>query len=339
MVIPKPGSIEASHVAKAYRVSQKKGWRKTADLKPVLRDVSLDVRAGQIFGLVGRNGAGKTTLIKILTGILLADSGSVTVNGFKADTERLKIKGSSTLVKSGVWTGLMYQMSVLDNLKFYARLSGMPEALISARAAEMIDTMGLSEKAHELPWYLSAGQRQKVCLAMMGMVVTPVVFLDEPTTHLDPVSASDVRYFVKEVMNKKRGQTVFMSTHYLDEAELLCDQIAILESGRIVACGTMGELRERAACREYLHIGLVAPDAERISVLRQCDGIKSVEIEIDDAIAQRYSVRLLPKSDASSIIPRVLEVLQTIDAQILWVKTQDATLQDVYLQMVGSAIA
>lgn len=340
------GSIVAHRVVKSYPVKMAKQARSQSSgasiRRNVLRDLEVSVTPGEFFGLVGANGAGKTTLIKILNAILMPDSGSVTVNGFDLYKERRLVKSSCTLVKSGGWTGLLYNLPVVENLRIYGRLSGLTEASISVRVKRMLEATGLEDKANELPWYLSAGQRQKACLAMMGMVSTPIVFLDEPTTHLDPVAAMEIRHFIKTVLNGERGQTVFMSTHYLDEAEALCDRVAVLHEGSIVACGTLEELRGLAVTPQFVDVKITFPSSGRdewLAILRIIDGVESVRIETEDTIARDCVIRVRLLRSCADFIPAFMQLCEEWGVAVIWLRTAQPTLKDVYLDLVGKDLA
>ncbi|MHB8928796.1 MAG: ABC transporter ATP-binding protein [Bacillota bacterium] len=307
--------------------------------KPVLAGINLEVRRGELFGLIGANGAGKTTLIKILTGILSADQGVARVNGFDLRAQRTLAKASTTLIKSGGWTGLAYQVSVLENLRFYGRLAGLNGRTIEERAKQILDRLGLGDMSNELPWFLSAGQRQKASLAMMSMVITPVVFLDEPTTHLDPAAADDVRRFVRDVMNRERGQTIFMSTHYLDEAEQLCDRIAILDHGHLLASGTPAQLAASLPDRAVLQISADECTPVVVKQLASLPGIQHVKEDLDDGVAGRCLMHIYGEPTATIPTSEVLRCLDENGARLRWIKTTQPTLQEVYFSLVGRDIA
>jgi ABC-2 type transport system ATP-binding protein len=217
--------------------------RLRATRKTVLDGVSLEVRPGELFGLLGPNGAGKSTLIKLLTCLLYPDAGNGWVHGFDIRRQRRRVKSAISLVTAGGWLGTIFYLSLRENLEFYARLGGLPDALARSRIDEALERLEITDKAAEHPWSLSAGQLQKMNLARVSLIRTPVVFLDEPTSHLDPRASRTIRAFVRDVLNRQLGQTVFMSTHDLQEAESMCHRVAILDRGRLVALDTLASLK------------------------------------------------------------------------------------------------
>jgi ABC-2 type transport system ATP-binding protein len=217
------------------------GITKTFRKHTVLAGVDLDVGAGEIVGLLGPNGAGKTTLVNILTTLVAPDSGTATVAGFDVVTHpadvrrRISLTGQAAAV-DGLLTGD-------ENLRMMARLSGLTPAASRARATELLDRFDLSEAARKLVSTYSGGMRRRLDLALSLVVTPPVVFLDEPTTGLDTRSRRELWDAIRALAAD--GAAVLLTTQYLEEADQLCDRVALLDGGRIVAVGTATELKTR----------------------------------------------------------------------------------------------
>jgi ABC-2 type transport system ATP-binding protein len=217
------------------------GITKTFSKHTVLAGVDLDVGAGEIVGLLGPNGAGKTTLVNILTTLVAPDSGTATVAGFDVVTHpadvrrRISLTGQAAAV-DGLLTGD-------ENLRMMARLSGLTPAASRARATELLDRFDLSEAARKLVSTYSGGMRRRLDLALSLVVTPPVVFLDEPTTGLDTRSRRELWDAIRALAAD--GAAVLLTTQYLEEADQLCDRVALLDGGRIVAVGTAAELKSR----------------------------------------------------------------------------------------------
>src|SRR5262249_42346728 len=148
-----------------------------------------------------------------------------------------------SLVPAQGWLGTLFYLTLRENLQFYARLSGIPDKVARSRIDEALEQLEIADKATTLPWSLSAGQLQKLNLARVYLLRTPIAFRDEPTAHLDPRVSHTIRTFVRDVLNRQLGQTIFMSTHYLQEAESMCSRVAILDGGRVVALDTVANLK------------------------------------------------------------------------------------------------
>lgn len=208
-------------------------------------DVSFDVSRGAIFGLIGANGSGKSTLIRVLSTLVLADAGEVRVFGYDVEQESMQARQLMNRVSAD--PSFFRQMSALENLRFYGRVYGLEPKECTRRAAEILDRLGL-EDGHQRAMVkeLSRGQQQKIAVARAFLTSPVLMLLDEPTTGLDPRSKRDVQTFVREVQ-RDHDATILLTTHDMGEAEALCDRIAFIVGGRIVAEGTSYELRRMVA--------------------------------------------------------------------------------------------
>jgi daunorubicin resistance ABC transporter ATP-binding subunit len=218
-----------------------RGVTKSFGRTEVLNGVDLDVAAGEIVGLLGPNGAGKTTLVNILTTLVAPDGGSAAVAGFDVATEpaevrrRISFTGQAAAV-DGLLTGD-------ENLRMMGRLSGLSPAASRARATELLERFDLADAARKLVSTYSGGMRRRLDLALSLVVTPPVVFLDEPTTGLDTRSRRELWDAIRSLAAD--GAAVLLTTQYLEEADQLCDRVALLDHGRIVAVGTALELKAR----------------------------------------------------------------------------------------------
>lgn len=230
--------LQINHVSKSYQ----KGAVKAVD------DLCLDVQPGEIFGFLGPNGAGKTTTIKMVVGLLKQDSGQITVNGLDVSREPLKAKANIGFVPDN--PDLYDRLSGLEYLNFIADVYRVPAELRRQRMTRLLEMFELSGAVGDLIQGFSHGMKQKLALTGAWIHDPALLILDEPMVGLDPRSA----HLVKELMRERcdQGKTVFFSTHVLEVAEKLCDRIGIINKGKLVACGTMGELRAMAKSQESL---------------------------------------------------------------------------------------
>ena len=212
------------------------------DEMTAVEDVNLNVKSGELFGILGPNGAGKTTLIKMLCTLILPSVGTAYVNGYDLAKDSGKIRESIGFVTSDE-RSFYWRLTGRHNLRFFASLHNYYSDAAEERIDEMLSLVGMEERADDRFLSYSAGMKQRMAIAR-GLLNDPVVlFMDEPTRALDPGAAQNVRKFVKEHITGDGGKTVFLSTHHLPEAEELCDRIAIINEGRIVAVGTLDELK------------------------------------------------------------------------------------------------
>jgi ABC-2 type transport system ATP-binding protein len=212
--------------------------RKSFGKTEVLKGVGFDVRRGEIFALLGSNGAGKTTTIKILATLLKPDSGSSSVNGFDVEKSPEKVRQSISL--TGQFTAVDEMLTGRENLRMIARLRHLSDPGGVARG--LLTRLGLTDAADRLAGTYSGGMKRRLDLAMSLVGKPAVIFLDEPTTGLDPEARLQVWEMVKELA--KGGTTVLLTTQHLEEAEALADRIAILHGGRIAADATLSELKK-----------------------------------------------------------------------------------------------
>jgi ABC-2 type transport system ATP-binding protein len=231
---PEPAEPPGQSESPAIRV---RGVEKAFKDVPVLRGVDLDVNRGSIFALLGSNGAGKTTLVRILATLQRADTGRATVHGFDVVAEPAEVRDSISL--TGQFTAVDEILTGRENLALVARLRHLPDPGLVAD--ELLARFSLTEAGGRRAATYSGGMRRRLDIAMSLIGNPPVIFLDEPTTGLDPEARLEVWQAVRELA--ARGTTVLLTTQYLDEAEQLADRIAILHEGRIIANGTLGELK------------------------------------------------------------------------------------------------
>jgi ABC-2 type transport system ATP-binding protein len=243
---PAAPPLEVRNLSKSFTSGFRPPWSKRPRRRiRAIDDVSFDVHRGEIFGLIGANGSGKSTLIRTLSTLVLADSGEVRVFGH--DVEKDSMQARRLINRVSADPSFFGQMSALENLLFFGRVYGLEPADIRTRSTEILDRLGL-ERTHQRAMVkeLSRGQQQKIAVARAFLTSPVLMLLDEPTTGLDPRSKRDVQTFVEEV-RRDHDATIFLTTHDMHEAEALCDRIAFLVGGRIVAEGTPLELRRSVA--------------------------------------------------------------------------------------------
>ena len=215
------------------------GLRKTFGTHPVLSDVTISVAPGEIFALLGPNGAGKTTLINILSTLVLPDAGTATVGGFDVVRDPLAVRRSIGL--TGQSAAVDEMLTGVENLRMMGRLFGLSRSASAARADELLERFDLVGAARKRAKTYSGGMRRRLDLAISLIVAPDVLFLDEPTTGLDPRSRQELWSVIRSL--REDGRTVFLTTQYLEEADQLADSVAVLNGGRVVASGTPAELK------------------------------------------------------------------------------------------------
>ena len=296
--------------------------------KEVVDRLTLDVQAGEIFGFLGHNGAGKTTTVRLLNGVLEPTSGGARVLGLDPQTE-----GPALRAKTGVLTetpSLDERLTARDNLSIYADLYDVPRVDVSGRVNSLLSEFELADRADEKVGGYSKGMKQRLALARALLHKPELLFLDEPTSGLDPVAARHVHGLV-ENLARREGRTVFLCTHNLVEAQRLCDRVAVLEHGRLVALGTPSDLTRQYVKR--LDVDLEVDPVQMDSALQILQGLPDLIIAPPK---QEKGILTLTLSGREAI-PELLCVLVGKGLHIYRLAPQEANLEEVYFALHGGA--
>ncbi len=308
-----PAAIEVSHLTKNF------GGR------AAVADVSFSVASGEVFGFLGPNGAGKTTTVRILGTLISATAGSATVAGIPVSpASAAQIRQRISVMPES--PGLYQRLTVTENMEYFARLYGLPGR--EARIREALAAVGLGDRAHDLAGSLSKGLRQRAALARSLLNDPAVMFLDEPTSGLDPVAAHEVHGLIGAL--RDRGVTVFLTTHRLDEAERLCDRVAIINTS-LQTIGRPDELRQTLFSRS-LAVTTAAPLASPDQVFA---GLPAVEgWQAAGRPGSGPAGYVLTVSDPAQAAPAVTRALVSAGADVLSIAESHHTLEDVYLELI-----
>jgi ABC-2 type transport system ATP-binding protein len=318
-----------------------RGIRRVYNVKPkpvvALDGVDLAVEPGEFFGLLGPNGAGKTTLIKILTTLLLPSEGTAKIFGFDVQRETKQIRRIMNMVAGGEQSGYGI-LTVREQLWMFSQFYGLPTRDGWNRVDELIDAVGLDEQREQRVSTLSTGQRQKMNFAR-GLLNDPwIFFLDEPTLGLDVSAARSVRELVLAWKAAVPGRTILLTTHYMAEADELCDRIAIVDHGKILALGTPDALKRRVQRESVFRIELDRLEGG-MGALRRLPGVISATQAVDADLAARQSgrqnidVNLALVDDAA--LGGVVGALASLGARILALRKSEPSLEDVFVELVG----
>ncbi len=304
-----------------------KSFRSRKGAVAAVRGVSIEVGRGEIFGFLGPNGAGKTTTLRMLTTLLPIDAGRATVAGFDVGRQPKRVRERIGYVSQ--LGGADDLATGRENLILQGRLYGGDMETVRRRAADLAVVLDLAEFADRKVITYSGGQRRRLDVAL-GMIHRPeVLFLDEPTTGLDPQNRANLWDHIRAL--RERGATVFLTTHYLEEADALCDRLMIMDHGTIVAEGTPRELKRRVA-GDSVVIGLRDEQlAERAALLmRQEPYVREVTIESG-------TVRLYVE-DGSAAVPELLRLLDREALGLRAISLSEPTLDDVFLRQTGRSL-
>jgi len=286
-----------------------------------VQDLDLEVQDGEVFGFLGPNGAGKTTTLRLLCALIAPTSGRAEVAGFRLGAEDERIRASVGILTEQ--PGLYERQSAEDNLLFFAALFGLTRTAAREQTERYLRLMGLWERRREAVATFSRGMKQKMAIARAAIHEPRIIFLDEPTTGLDPDAARTVREFIEQIRGE--GRTVFLCTHNLDEADRLCDRIAFFRRS-VIRIDTPARFRAELYGHATEFRILPAPRPEDLARIQGIEGVT-------DATFENGSI-IVSSADPLLVNPRVVRALVGAGAQVAYVTDRKASLEDVYLKIV-----
>ncbi len=324
--------VRVEQLTKSYYPKQRTGlFRSEQREVEALKRVSLEIEKGEIFGLLGPNGAGKTTLIKCLTTLLLPTSGDAWIHGHHIVDQENQVRASVGCMLMGE-RGLYWKLTGRENLVFFGALYHLTPAARRRRAEEIIELLGIEEIADRAVESYSSGQKMMLAFGKSLINDAPVLILDEPTNTLDVPSARELRALVRQLNDQ--GKTVVYTTHIMSEAETLCDRVAIIDHGEVIAQGTVGQLKQSLHRDHVTHIEGVIPDEARQAV----EALPQVS-RVGTSVANGATRLTIVSQDGRSVLPRMIEALTQHGALVQHVAPEEVTLEDVFVAKTGRSLA
>jgi len=318
--------------------AEKETSESSGDVTVALDHVNSEIRSGELFGLLGPNGAGKTTLVKCLSTILIPDEGTAIINGFDIRKQTSFVRASIGLVVGGERT-LYWKLTARDNLMYFASLYKMPRRHAKERVEELLALMNLLDRADERLEDYSTGMRQKIAIARALIHDPPILLLDEPTLGLDPTFSRQIRNQIRELC-RKEGRTILLATHYMKEADELCDRIAIINNGKIAAIDTPEKLKAMVKETELVEVACYNPPHNTENYLRPlCPDVEIITlIRGDEAKGTPSRIKIIG-GNAEEHVSTVVDALRKKNAQITSVNISMPTLEDVFIKITGAKLA
>ena len=307
-------------------VLQCEGLRKSFGDRTAVDGVGFTIAAGETYGLLGPNGAGKTTTISMVCGLLRRDAGRVTLQGKELDTGTVEVKAAVGFVPQEI--AIYPDLTARENLRFFGKLYGLAGHDLDGRIDRILDTIGLADRGNERTDAYSGGMKRRLNIGL-GMLNDPALLvLDEPTVGVDPQSRNAILDAVEALASE--GMAVLYTTHYMEEAERLCDRVGIIDQGRLVAEGTRRELVATVGERDRIELAATGDLAALAAAAASLDGV-------DEAGVVAGGVHLVA-GDGSRSLPRLLEAAEHAGAEVTSVELVEPDLEAVFLHLTGKAL-
>ncbi len=292
-----------------------------------MEDVSFEIQEGELFGLLGPNGAGKTTTTKMLTTLLIPTGGYATVSGFDIVKQADQVRKRIGFIFGGE-RGLYWRLSGIDNLRYFASLYGLEPDHSKKRIAYLMELVGLTGRGDEKVGGYSRGMKQRLHVARTLLHNPDILFLDEPTLGLDPVGAREFRQVILDLQSENK--TILLTTHYMFEADALCDRIAVINRGRIIALDTPGGLKSHVKDLNVVEVETFGVPTELVTRLRALPFVDALSVEDQE----QKQMLLIQTSRGAEAVPDILGAME--GQRVGRVVVREPTLEDAYVRLVGA---
>jgi len=318
-------AIEVENLRRVFATNIGRFRRETKEVVAV-DDISFSIGEGELFGLLGPNGAGKTTTIKMLTTLLIPSSGRATIGGLDVETQSDQLSSRIGFIFGGE-RGLYWRLSAIDNLRYFASLYHVDPNIAAKRIPYLLDMVGLKDRGKEKIEGYSRGMKQRLHIARALIHDPEILFLDEPTIGLDPVGAREIRKVVRNLQDQKK--TILLTTHYMYEADMLCQRIAVINKGKIISLDTPAELKKLVSDLSVIELEVFGVQEKLLDRIRALKFVDSVAIE-DRDLRQMLTVQTPLGSEA---IPELMPLFDGL--RVGKVTSREPTLEDAYIRLVG----
>lgn len=309
-------------------------WKKEPQATfTAVNGVDLQIKRGEIFGLLGPNGAGKSTTIRMLCTLLEPTSGTATVNGFDVVKQANEVRRSLGTVLAGE-RSIYWKLSGRENLEYFAALYHIPAAIAKKRVEELIERMEIKDRANELVEKYSTGMRQRIAIAKALLARPPILLLDEPTLGLDPQAARNLRELIAQL--KEEGHTILLTTHYMEEADLLSDRIGIIDTGKVIALDTPANLKARIDQQEIIKLEVTGWQEYVGDKLRSISEISNL-VAHQQGEADLWEVNL-QSSNSRAVLPKIVESISHNGTRLVNMNVVKPSLEDVFIHLTGKAL-
>jgi len=321
-------AIEVNNLQRVYRAHIGVIKRSIKEVMAV-EDISFEIKSGELFGLLGPNGAGKTTTVKMLATLLIPTKGTATILGYDVVKDAQEVRKRIGFIFGGE-RGLYWRLSGVDNLRYFASLYGVEPDVSKKRIPALLEMVGLKDRGNERVEGYSRGMKQRLHVARTLLHDPEILFLDEPTIGLDPVGAREFRQVIRDLQSEKK--TILLTTHYMFEADSLCQRVAVIDKGIIVAMDSPSELKKHVADLSIIEIETFGIPQELLEHMRALPFIDSLSVREQD---QRQML-LIQTARGAEAVPDLMVALN--GQRIGRVIVREPTLEDAYVRLVGGRV-
>ena len=321
-------AIEINQLKRVFKVSigvMRRSFKEVV----AIDDISFEVKEGELFGLLGPNGAGKTTTIKVLATLLIPTSGSAAIQGYDVVKQAQEVRKIIGFIFGGE-RGLYWRLSGIDNLRYFGTLYNVHPDVMKTRIPCLLDLVGLAGRGNERVGGYSRGMKQRLHVARTLLHDPEILLLDEPTIGLDPVGAREFRQMIRDL--QAENKTILLTTHYMFEADALCQRIAVINQGRIVALDTPEGLKRHVRDLSVIEVEMYGIGQELIDRIRQESFVDAVAVENRDQ-RQMLLVQTIRGAEA---VPDLMAALEGV--KVGRVLVREPTLEDAYVRLVGGEV-
>ena len=321
-------AIEINQLKRVFKVSigvMRRSFKEVV----AIDDISFEVKEGELFGLLGPNGAGKTTTIKVLATLLIPTSGSAAIQGYDVVKQAQEVRKIIGFIFGGE-RGLYWRLSGIDNLRYFGTLYNVHPDVMKTRIPYLLDLVGLAGRGNERVGGYSRGMKQRLHVARTLLHDPEILFLDEPTIGLDPVGAREFRQVIRDL--QAENKTILLTTHYMFEADALCQRIAVINQGRIVALDTPEGLKRHVRDLSVIEVEMYGIGQELIDRIRQESFVDAVAVENRD----QRQVLLVQSLRGAEAVPDLMAALEGV--KVGRVIVREPTLEDAYVRLVGGEV-
>ena len=325
--------VEVKSLSKTFETKEGPLFRKVAKTLVAVDAISFSVPKGEIFGLLGPNGAGKTTTIKMLCSLITPSSGDAYINGFSLAKDQQKVRENLGVMLTGERT-LYWKLTGRENLEYFGALYHLDTTYTKKRIDELLTLVGLKDRENTLVENYSTGMRIRLSFAKALLNEAPVILFDEPTASLDPQSSRLIRDIIRDL--KKGGHAIILTTHNMEEADMLSDRVAIIDHGKIVSLGSPSELKEKVKSSDIIEIeGHNLSDQTAATLQSFSEVSKAAYVPVESS--EKGLLRIHAEK-GKEVLPKILEFLVRKQASVTRVNFIEPTLEDVFIAQTGRSL-